>query len=123
MARRVWYVTVDHEMRPIRGPTATLARSIKDLAKSAQEGSPETIGHLNHDTLVVWRSIVSKLRSDATLIDLTRTIDEIDFNDNSKAIALRQGISIADLDISEDEVLLVQVPGATRLPLQGLLLI
>ncbi|KAF7771664.1 hypothetical protein Agabi119p4_5975 [Agaricus bisporus var. burnettii] len=107
----VWYVTVDHEMRPIRGPAATLARSIKDLAKSAQEGSPKIIGHLNHDTLVVWRSIVSKLRSDAALIDLTRTIDEIDFNDNSKAIALRQGISIADLDISEDEVLLVQVPG------------
>ncbi|XP_006459609.1 hypothetical protein AGABI2DRAFT_191518 [Agaricus bisporus var. bisporus H97] len=110
VGRPVWYLTVDHEMRPIRNAAVTaIVRSIEDLAKSAKEGSPNHTGHVTHEALTVWRSTFLELRN-APLNDLTSIIDEIDFDDDFKAVALFQGTLVTDLDLFHDEVLLVQVP-------------
>ncbi|XP_006459608.1 hypothetical protein AGABI2DRAFT_116569 [Agaricus bisporus var. bisporus H97] len=88
-----------------------IVQSIEDLAKSAKEGSPNHTGHVKHEALTVWRSTKFLKLRNAPLKYLTSIIDEIDFDDDFMAVALFQGTLVTDLDLSYDEVLLVQVPG------------
>ena len=70
--------------------------------------------------LVVWRCKEPTLLSTQPKKVLQQCLSEIDFLDEEQVVELVSGSKVASLGLGEDEVLLVQVPGAISNQLRSL---
>jgi len=70
--------------------------------------------------LVVWRCKEPTLLSTQPKKVLQQCLSEIDFPDEEQVVELVSGSKVASLGLGEDEVLLVQVPGAISNQLRSL---
>ena len=106
---KVWCLTIDHENKPIGGLFKVNGEGdIIDLKEKVKENR-STWKDVNANQLVVWRCKETQELDDADREQLELRVRAVFFDNKVTKLGERQ--TIEELKLSDEEILLVQVPG------------
>ncbi len=119
---RIWCILVDHEFQFQKqiGDHFSVRTSSKDdiddLRDKVKVKVHPCLTHVSSVDLTVWKTkgemIINKAEVEERLVEILGNIDV----DNEDTIEkLRPGEQVADLGLTDDQVLLVQLPGTSRI--------
>jgi len=111
MTTEVWYLLFTNEKELLGTPFPEKAPHIGGLKVAIKEVAFSYLEDVRAFDLVIWRC-KKPLLSTQRRHELQKHVSKIDFGDREQVIRLTNGARIADLELGEDEVLLVQVPSA-----------
>ena len=110
MSTEIWYLLFNDEKELLCAPYKAEVRDIADLKRAIEEQFSELNIKAHH--LVVWRCKEPTFLSTEDEDKLHEYLLEINFSNREQVVKLNSGAKVASLGLGEDEVLLVQVPGA-----------
>ena len=111
MTAEVWCLLFNDEKELLRGPLSAKAPHIDGL-KIAIEERCSHLENVKAVDLVVWRCKEPTFLSTEDEDKLHAYLLGINFSNREQVVKLNSGAKVASLGLGEDEVLLVQVPGA-----------
>jgi len=111
MSSEIWYLLFNNEKKLLIAPLSAQASHISGL-KIAIEERCSHLENVKAANLVVWRCKEPTFLSTQSRKVLQQHLSEIDLLNEEQVVELASGAEIADLELGEDEVLLVQVPSA-----------
>jgi hypothetical protein len=118
---RIWLLPVDHEFQAVGNRfrvEASIDDEVRDLKDTLKEETPGTFSryHIEPDCLTVWKT-EGKLVIDTSTAkeDLKEILKKIDVNDEGTIRMLDPHVKVADLQLSDDQILLVRFPGMSRI--------
>ena len=112
MSTEIWYLLFNDEKELLGAPYKAQVRDIADLKKAIKEVAFSYLANVQASDLVVWRCKEPTLLSTQDDDELQDHLLKIDFHNKKQVVKLAGGAKVASLGLGEDEVLLVQVPGA-----------
>jgi len=108
----VWYLLFNNEKKLLGTPLAAKAPHIGGLKVAIKEAAFLYLANIQAVDLVVWRCKEPTFLSTQDDDELQKDLLKIDFGNKEQVVKLASGAKVASLGLGEDEVLLVQVPGA-----------
>jgi len=111
MSTEIWYLLFNNEKKLLRTPFSAKSPRIDGLKTAIEERCPH-LENVKALDLVVWRCKEPTLLSTQDDDELQDHLLKIDFHNKKQVVKLAGGAKVASLGLGEDEVLLVQVPGA-----------
>ena len=111
MSTEIWCLLFNDKKELLRGPLSAKASHIDGLTMAIEERCSH-LDYVKALDLVVWRCKEPTFLSTQSRKVLQQCLSEIDFLDEDQVVELAGGAKVASLGLGEDEVLLVQVPGA-----------
>ena len=109
--KQVWCLAIKHDMTIDRDPLKVDYDDIDDVAALKEKVKGKKGISLPADELAVWQCKEPKLLADANVDELEDILHKVDFSDRRKAVRLASAKMVASLELSKNEVLLVQMPG------------
>ncbi|KZT00302.1 uncharacterized protein LAESUDRAFT_718226 [Laetiporus sulphureus 93-53] len=110
----IWCLLIDHEKKLIGTPfevTVSSVDTVDRLRKKVKEDRSVGTAGVDSASLIVWRCIdPTTTLDDEDHETLEGQVSEAFFNQKVKRLGVRR--TIADLKLSKDETLLVQMPSA-----------
>ena len=110
MSTEIWYLLFNSAKELLGTPIVAQVPHIGGLKRATEEQFSEL--NVKAHQLVVWRCKEPTFLSTQPKNVLQQRLSEIDFLDEEQAVELVSGVKVASLGLGEDEVLLVEVPGA-----------
>ena len=110
MTTEIWYLLFNDEKELLSTPLVAQVPHIGGLKRATEEQFSELNVKAHH--LVVWRCKEPTFLSTEDEDKLHEYLLEINFSNREQVVKLNSGAKVASLGLGEDEVLLVQVPGA-----------
>ena len=107
----VWYLLFNDNKELLSTPLKEKVEDIADLKIAIKEVAFLYLANVQAFELVVWRCKEPLLSTQSRIV-LQKGLSQIDLFKEEQAVELASGAKVASLQLGEDEVLLVQVPGA-----------
>ncbi len=116
---KIWCILVDHEFQN-QGRSFSVRTSseddIDDLKDKVKVKLHPRLTHVSSMDLTVWKTKGEMIINEAEVKErLVEILGNIDVDNEDTIEMLRPGEQVADLGLTDDQVLLVQLPGTSRI--------
>jgi len=112
MSTEIWYLLFNNEKKLLGTTYAVQAPHIGGLKVAIKEAAFLYLANIQAVDLIVWRCKQPTFLSTQDDDELQKDLSKIDFGNKEQVVKLASGAKVASLGLGEDEVLLVQAPGA-----------
>ena len=112
--KQVWCLTIKDDMTPERRLFQVEYDdndSVAIFKKKIKEEKPNDYKNVDTDCLTVWQCKEPKLLVDVNANKLQDILKEIDSSDYEKVVELTEATMVINIELSKNEILLVQMPG------------
>ena len=112
MMTESWCLLFNDKKELISAPSIAKAIHIYGLKEAIKKEYTKELENVNAHHLVIWQCKQPTLLATEEENKLQEHLLKIDFDNGDQIVKLTSGTKLARLALGEDEVLLVQVPGA-----------
>ena len=112
MMTETWYLLFNDKKELMGPPLPVEAKTIGGLMIAIKKEYTKELENVNAHHLVIWQCKQPTLLATEEENKLQEHLLKIDFDNGDQIVKFTSGTKLARLALGEDEVLLVQVPGA-----------